>query len=345
MIKDTSDKGAKKKKASLKDVAQAAGVSISAVSFVMNGKQKQYRVSDELAARIKKIAKAMDYTPNGFARSLRKGTNYTIGVIVSDISNQFFADLVRNIEASAEEFGYMALFASSDENPEKMADLVEKMISKGVDGFIVVPCAGSAASVELIENRSIPFVLLDRYFPEMRTSYVALDNYKAAYDATMHLLSQGFKKVAMVSYDASLNNIKGRENGYCAAIQDAGHEVILKKVNMSAMGKTCDKAMSSILEAGADAILFATNSITIQCLEYINRHDIRIPEDLGLVGFDGGSVFDFFYAPLTYVDQPLERMARKSVEVLIESIESGHSIVQGIEMQATLVSRRSSIRR
>ena len=346
MIKDTSDKGSKKKKASLKDVAQAAGVSISAVSFVMNGKQKQYRVSDELAARIKEIAKAMDYTPNGFARSLRKGTNYTIGVIVSDISNQFFADLVRSIEASAEEFGYMALFASSDEDHERMAELVERMLVKGVDGFILVPCTGSLPIIESLAVKEIPFVLLDRYFPELKTNYVALNNVKAAYDTTMHMLRSGFSRIAMVSYDTDLVNIAGREEGYRRAMKDAGLEdnIILRKVSMSALERGCDKVMKEIAEEHADAILFATNSITIQCLNYLRDNNLRVPEDLGLAGFDGGNVFDFFYAPLTYIDQPLEKMAHKSVEVLIEVMESNSSIIQNIEMDGSIVVRTSSVK-
>ena len=102
----------RKKGVSIKDIAKEAGVSTSLVSFVLNGKQKQYRVNDQVADKIKEIAKRLDYKPNGFAKSLRDGTSHTIGVIVSDISNQFFAEIVRYIETTAEQYGYMALFDS-----------------------------------------------------------------------------------------------------------------------------------------------------------------------------------------------------------------------------------------
>lgn len=335
----------RKKRVSIKDIALAAQASPSAVSFVLSGQQRIYRISNELAERIRRTAQELNYTPNGFARSLRKGTNHTIGVIVSDISNPFFADLVRNIEITAEGYGYMALFASSDEDASKTSLLVEEMLGKGVDGMILVPCDGSKPTIRLLEEKGVPFVLLDRYFPDLKTNYVALDNFHAGYNVTAHLIRQGYRKIAMVSYDTDLINIKAREDGYRQALNDAdaGDPGIVHAVKMTdSLESGCRKAMQGILHSGADAILFATNSLTVQCLHFIKDNNIKIPDDLGLAGFDGGSVFDFFYAPLTYVDQPLEKMARKSVEVLIEVMESGQGMTQNIEMEATLVPRISS---
>ena len=128
------------KRASIKDIAREAGVSPTLVSFVLNGKQKQYRVSDQVADKIREVVKRMDYKPNGFAKSLRVGSSHSIGVIVSDIANPFFANIVKNIETVAEERGYMALFASSDENAERLSNLLGKMLCKEVEGVIVVPC-------------------------------------------------------------------------------------------------------------------------------------------------------------------------------------------------------------
>ena len=118
------------KRASIKDIAREAGVSPTLVSFVLNGKQKQYRVSDQVADKIREVVKRMDYKPNGFAKSLREGTSHTIGVIVSDIANPFFANIVKNIETVAEERGYMALFASSDENAERLRTCSERCCAR-----------------------------------------------------------------------------------------------------------------------------------------------------------------------------------------------------------------------
>lgn len=143
------------KKTSIKDIAREAGVSPTLVSFVMNGKQKKYRVSDAMADKIKDIAACMGYIPNGFAKSLRDGTSHTIGVIVSDISNPFSSYMVKNIEITAEEHGYMALFASSDEKSYRLDSLATQMLSKEVDGIILVPCAGSEQTVQMIVNKGV----------------------------------------------------------------------------------------------------------------------------------------------------------------------------------------------
>lgn len=336
----------RKKNVSIKDIAASAGVSPSLVSFVLNGKQKQYRVSEQMSKKILDIARKMDYTPNGFAKSLRVGTNHTIGVVVSDISNMFFAEIVKNIEAAAEDRGYMAIFSSSDESADKLADLTRKMLAKEVDGLIVVPCNGSDDTVRMLVDRNIPTVLLDRYIPEIRTDYVCLDNRRAAYEATMHLIDRGYRKIGYVGYDANLTNMKCRLDGYLQALADSGRKslAVTKFVDMESLDKSCEKAMSGIIDSGVDAILFATNTITIKCLYYMQERGIRIPDDLGIVCFDGESAFDFFYAPISYISQPLERMARKSVEILVEKIESKDCLLQQVEAEGALVRRASSER-
>ncbi len=339
--------GDRRKGVSIKDIAKAAGASPALVSFVLNGKQKQYRVSDAMAEKIRQIAKELDYKPNGFAKSLRDGTAHTIGVIVSDISNQFFADIVKNIETTAEEYGYMALFASSDESADKLADLTQKMLGKEVDGMIVVPCDGSESTIKMLEDRRIPLVLIDRYIPDIKTDYVSLNNRKAAYEATEHLIKQGYRRIGFVGYGGNLTNMKGRIEGYTQAMADYGNKdsAIIKQVDMKTLDKSCEKAMNSLLDNNVDAIIFATNSITIKCLYYIQNKGIRIPDDLGIVCFDGDSAFDFFYAPVTYVSQPLERMARKAVEILIDRLESQDCLTQQVEADGTLVRRASSERK
>lgn len=334
------------KKISIKDIANLAGVSPSLVSFVLNGKQKQYRVSDQVAEKIKILAKELHYKPNGFAKSLREGTSHTIGVIVSDISNRFFSDIVRNIEIAAEEKGYMAIFSSSDENAETLSDLTYNMLSKGVDGIIVVPCEGSDKTIEMLVEKKIPVVLLDRCIPSIRTDYVCLNNLQASYIATKHLLENGFKNIALVTYDLNLTNVSGRINGYKQAMTESGNKdnINTKFVSIKNLAKSTQKAMSSLSESGTDAVIFATNSIAIQGLYYIQKNDIRIPDDMGLVCFDGGTEFDFFYAPLTYISQPREMLARKSVEILIEKIESGNTMVQQVEAEGILIKQASSVK-
>ncbi len=328
----------RRKKVSIKDIAREAGVSTASVSFVLNGKQKKYRISDEVAARVREVARELDYKPNGLAKSLREGTSRTIGVIVSDIANPFFAYMVKTIETIAEEYGYMALFASSDEDSEKMDRLANKMLSKEVTGMILVPCEGSEETIKNLLDKKVPLVLLDRNIPEIRTSYVSLNNRKAGYDATMTLINKGLKKIAFVCYGLDIDNMRGRMMGYMDAMKERklDKEIQIQYIDIKNLEDSCNKAMNSVIRAGCEGIICATNSISIKCLKYIHNYNIRIPEDIVLVGFDGGTEFKFCTVPLIFVYQPLDQIAQKSVEILINQMESNEGITTQIEIDGTI---------
>lgn len=328
----------KAKKTSIKDIAREAGVSPALVSFVLNGKQKQYRVSDQMADKIREIVKKLDYKPNGFAKSLREGTNNTIGVIVSDIANPFFSNMVKSIENAAEESGYMVLFASSDEKSEKLSSLLGKMLSKEVEGVIVVPCEGSEDTIRSLIDKRIPTVLLDRYIPEIRTNYVCLDNKKAGYDATEALIRKNFKKIAMVCYDMKLSNTRDRIAGYMEAMENYGlkEESKVHYINIENLEKSCVKAIDKTLADKTEAIVCATNSITVTCLRYLQKLHIRIPEDITIMGFDGGNEFGFFNSPISFMMQPTEKIARKSIEVLINQLQNDDGMTIQIEAEGVI---------
>lgn len=326
------------KRASIKDLAREVGVSPTLVSFVLNGKQKQYRVSDQVADRIREVAKRMDYKPNGFAKSLREGTSKTIGVIVSDIANPFFANIVKNIETVAEEKGYMALFASSDENSDKLSNLLGRMLCKEVEGVIVVPCEGSEDTIRSLVDRRIPTVLLDRHIPDIRTNYVSLDNRKAGYDATEGLIRKGHKKISMICYDLKLSNMKGRIEGYRDAMKDYGlsDEIKIQYVNIGALEKSGAKAIDKIIAEGCKAVVCATNSITVMCLRYLQKLKLNVPEDITVMGFDGGSEFDFYNAPISFMTQPTETIAKKSVDILISQLQENEGFITQIEIEGSI---------
>jgi len=337
----------RKNTVSLKDVAAAAGVSTSLVSFVLNGKQQQYRVNKDVAEKVKRIAKELDYKPNGLAKSLRNGTSKTIGVVVSDISNQFFAGIARHIESATEEQGYMALFASSDENAIKMKNQVERMLSKEVDGIILVPCEGSEDTVQYLMNQNVPFVLLDRYFPELKTNYLCLNNSLAGIDATKSLIAEGYKKITFVGYDINLSHMMGRIEGYKEAMCDNNLSDLIdvRFVDPGNVVESSRQIVSEIVESGVEALIFATNTIAVNCLYHIQEKNIKVPKDLGIVGFDSDAAFDFFYAPLSCIRQPLELMATKAVEILIDNINSKIGILQQVETRGQFVLRASSTKK
>ncbi len=214
-----------KKRTSIKDIAGKLGVSTTLVSFVLNGKGKEKRVSAAMAAKIVSTAREMHYSPNQIARSLRKGATNTIGLIVADIANPFFGVLARTIEDEAGKHGFDVLIGSSDEDRDKSASLIEIFLNRQVDGFIIVPVEGTEEQIDTLQKTDIPVVLVDRYFPAVQSvSHVVLDNFRATYDATAYLAQKGYRKTGLIAYESSMVHVSERIRGYEEAMKAAGLE-------------------------------------------------------------------------------------------------------------------------
>jgi LacI family transcriptional regulator len=331
------------KNVSLKDIATKVGVSTALVSYVLNGLEKEKRVGPEIVIKIHQAANELKYKPNQIARSLRKGSTNTIGIIVADISNPFFAQLARVIEDTASENGYTVVFGSSDENYIKSASLIETLLNRQVDGFIIAPSEGSIEQIKSLIKLNIPVVLVDRYLPELSVNHVVLDNYMATYSAVNCLVSKGYNRIFMIAYKSSLVHMQERIRGYQEAMKEKGlsKEILVKEVRYQHVKSDMEKIMGELLiEKKKDSVLFATNALSISGLYAIREHNIKVPDELAVIGFDGHEVFDFFQPPLTFIQQPLEDMGKESVRILIEQIKGSKKTVH-IELKHQLIERGS----
>lgn len=336
-----------KKKVSIKDIAQEVGVSIALVSYVLNGKEKEARVGKEIAEVIRNTAKRLDYQPNQLAKSLKSGKSHTIGLIVADISNPFFANIARTIEDEAKKNGYTVIFGSSDENAEKSEDLINVLINRQVDGFIIAPAEDTQKQIQYLNDQNIPFVLIDRYFPEIASNYVVTDNYQASYKATDHLFSTGHKRIGMIVYKSSLIHMQERKRGYLDALQKnnlVNDPSLVKEVDFNNIKSDMEKAIKELLhhKSAVDAIFFASNTLALNGLKYLNRNNLRIPDDLAVLCFDEGDAFDFFYSPITFVDQPLVEVGMEAVRILIDQIKSKNQNKRQLLISSKLVIGKSS---
>ncbi|MVM38137.1 substrate-binding domain-containing protein [Spirosoma sp. HMF3257] len=335
------------KKTSLKDIAQRAGVSMALVSYVLNGKEKESRVGQEIASKIKQIAKELHYQPNHLAKSLRSGKTHTIGLIIADISNPFFANIARVVEDEAKRNGYTVIIGSSDENAEKSRDLLNVLINRQVDGFIIVSSENSAEQVRDLQEKNIPFVLLDRYFPDIETDFVSTDHYQAAYNAGAHLVKNGYKRIGMIAYDSQLFHMQERIRGYVEALTDQHvpfQKHWLKQIRISAIEQGVKAAIDEMLAAKQpiDSIVFATYSLAITGLKYINELSLNVPDDLAIVSFGQAEAFDLYYCPITYVKQPIGLLGKTAVEFLMKKLKHPQTEPSQILMNAELIIRASS---
>jgi len=334
------------KKVSLKDIATEAGVSTALVSYVLTNKEKEARIGEEIAKKIREIARKLNYQPNHIARSLKSGRSFTIGLIVADISNPFFANIARTIEDEAKRNNYTVIFGSSDENVDKSRDLINVLLNRQVDGLIITPTEGSEEQINQLKVQKVPFVLIDRFFPEIEASHIAVNNYEAAYHAVSHLVKKGRKRIGMVAYKTSLHHISERKRGYKEALE-AHHmtagTTLLKSARYSHLKEDIKLSIDQLLSGRhpADAIFFATNSLAIEGLKYINSLGIRIPDQLAVITVDEGEALDLFYSPVTFVRQPILEMGKAAVRVLLEEIKDNKKEIEHICIDTALVVRKS----
>ncbi len=331
----------------MKDIAQRAGVSTALVSYVLNGKEKESRVGEAIAEKIKLIANELSYQPNHLAKSLRSGKTHTIGLIIADISNPFFANIARVVEDEAKRNGYTVIIGSCDENAEKSLDLLNVLINRQVDGFVIVSCENSENQIYFLKEKNIPFVLLDRHFPDIQTDFVATNNFKASYDAGSHLVKGGYEKVGLIAYKSDMYHMVERIRGYRHALRDNGVDLNaewLKEVRFETMETEVKTAIDEIMYSGhkVDALIFATYGLAINGLKYINELRLKVPSDLAIVSFGQAEVFDLYYCPISYLRQPLELLGKTAVQYLIAKMKNPDEGMKQILMEAKLIARDSS---
>ncbi len=336
------------KRISLKDIASQLGVSTALVSYVLNGKEKEARVGADMAKKVKRAAAKLNYQPNLIARGLKSGKTKTIGLIVADIANPFFSSLARIIENEAQLHGYTVIFGSSDEQIDKSKNLIHTLLSRQVDGLIIAPVEGSEGQFHELAKKKINFVLIDRAFDGKENNAVLIDNYDASYQAASLLIKNGYKKVGMIAYDTSLTHMKERVAGYKAALKANG--VLFKpnqllRVSYDNTKNDVEDAIDTLFGKKnkiADAMIFATNSISINALRYIQQLQIAVPEELGIICFDESEVFDFFYSPVSYIKQNLEAIGQSAVQTLISNIEQKTMPQKIAPIPIQMVERQSS---
>lgn len=341
------------KRVSIKDIANKVGVSVASVSYVLNNKEKAGRVGKELAARIRKAAADLNYQPNLIARSLQSGRSWTIGLIVADISNPFFSGIARAVEDEASMHNYTVLFGSSDENAEKSQSLINTLIKRQVDALIIAPAEKTEEQVKALRKINFPFVLIDRYFPNVETNTVRINNFEASYQAVKHLHANGYRNITMIAYNTDLQHMADRKKGFLKALKDFGMKVgktSLLESSYEHLDADMEKIMKSVLDKNTnapDSFLFATNSLAVKGLKEISKRNIRVPDELGIVSFDESEALDFFYSPVTFINQNSDVIAKEAVNLLIKQLANGKPTKTKTKPQrkiidATLVVRKSS---
>lgn len=303
------------KKATIKDVAEEAGVSVGLVSMVLNNKKG---VNKETADRIMRVVKRMNYTPNKAASALRIGYNKTIGVITPDLANHYFSDVSRHIENIAFDNGYTVLFGSSDDRSDKIGRLIDIFHADGVKGILLSPCDDCIPEIRRAQKLGISVVLMNRA-PEGidNVGMVLLDNDKAVRMGLMHLTANGYRHIEMISNNELLSTLKMRENSYLAAMEELGMSDMARVnyVNEKNTGEL-DAVIREACGRGTDALIIPRGYLALHVNNALKRIGLRIPEDMALIGFDGGETYTIVTPTITQLVQDTRETAELSYRML-----------------------------
>ena len=327
----------------MKDVARAAGVSVATVSHVINSTRF---VSTELAERVNAAMTELGYTPNGTARSLRVRRTNTIGLVVPDNSNPFFAELARLVEEDGFRAGYTTILGNSTEQPVRERQYVETLLSKRVDGLILAPTRHDNGGLQrLVRAARIPIVFVDRDVDVPGVDKVLYDTENGGYAAGRHLLELGHERIACIAGPSELSSVRARATGLRRALDEAGIELRsdwVAEADLQYAGGREATARLLAADDGFTAVFAANDLMAVGAIRELTARGIRVPDDVSVVGFDDAPLAVMVSPTLTTVRQPLAEMATIAVSLLLARVEDGDRPLERRVIPTELLVREST---
>ena len=338
-----------KKRPSIHDIATHLKVSATTVSFVLNGKAEEMRISETVAKKVLKYADAVSYRPNLVAKSLRTGKSRIIGMMVEDIADPFFSAISRGIERIAYKLGYKIFFASTENGTDNAKGLLKVFKERQVDAYIIAPPPDFSSEVQSLMDDGKPVVLFDRHFPELNTNNIVVDNYEGSFKAVSYLQEQGYCNIGFITLESDQSQMNDRLRGYTDAVKQQGKtRRILKIPYLMNTSESIEKMKAFLSEYKTlDAVLFGTNYLTLNGLDAIRDLKMNIPQDIAVISFDDSPVFHLLTPAVTAVAQPIQQIAEAVVNKMmwcLDNVETGAN-KETIVLPTALIIRDSAIRK
>lgn len=323
------------------DVARLAGVSPATVSNMLNG-----RVTPRLETerRVNEAIRKLKYTTNYVAKSLVTKKTLIISLLITDIGNPFFPQLAQGVENAAKKHGYNVLLCSSDGVYEEECRYIKVLLQRQIDGLIVVPSSREGKSLQPLMAKGVPIVVVDNEITDLFIDCIVIDNYAAAYEATMHLLQQGRRKIVFIKGGSAVRSSYYRLKGYRDALHQFGIPVKPSLIvdGEFRMKKAYDAISNLVLnKVEFDGVFAANDIMAIGAMMALGNLGVKIPEEIAVVGFDDIPLSSIFIPSLTTIRQPVRQMGEIACDRLINLIQGG-SVVGKTTLQAELVIRQSS---
>ncbi|MDI3321171.1 LacI family DNA-binding transcriptional regulator [Pinibacter soli] len=335
----------------IKDIANALGFSKSTVSRAL---RDSHEISPETKKLISAYAEEHNYRPNPIALSLKEKRSRSIGIVVCEIANSFFSQVINGIESIAYDCGYNAIISQTHESFEREIVGLNYLSSRSVDGLLISVSAETTSFSHLksLHNKGLPIVFFDRVASDIKTHKVTVDNFTGSYDATTHLIENGFTRIASISLSQHSSITQGRLNGYKKALTDHYIPIDESLIRYCAHGglfyEELEKEMNVLLnlKQRPQAIFASSDKITMGVLRYFKSTGIRVPNDIAVVGFSNSETTDLLQPALTVVRQPAFEMGKIATEMLINLMEAKRAVkvFENRVLPAELVVRDSSVK-
>ncbi|WP_420454368.1 LacI family DNA-binding transcriptional regulator [Rubrivirga sp.] len=328
----------------LNDIAERVGVSVSTVSRVLNKKATSHRISTDTESLVLQAARDLDYKANHLARGLRLSQTNTIGVVAPDVSNPFFARVVKRIQTRAHALGYSLIVCDSDESLDLEVEQVNLLYRKRVDGLIAMPVGQHFEHFEEWAGREVPLVLVDRGTDALEVDSVIVDNYRGAFEATEHFLDHGHHQIAVVQGLGGTSTNTDRLAGYHDALAARGVSADDRLLVGGDFGEATGYAATGHLldlDRPPTAIFATGDLITLGALQAIDERGLSIPDDVSLISFDDFDFAPFLRCPLTAVEQPKGPMGEAAVDLFADQIVRPGRAPRRVTLRPRLVVRES----
>jgi DNA-binding LacI/PurR family transcriptional regulator len=325
--------------ATIYDVAKEAGVSIATVSKVIN---ETGRISSKTRKHVTEVMKHLDYQPSLVASALTKKRTNTIGLLIPDLGNLFFAEVARSIEDRAHEKGYNVVICSTDNDAGKEEKYLAWLRQKRVDGIILATGMQSDKSVKSLLDLKLPVALVARESPRLAVDTVRVDDYLGGYLAASHLTELGHTRIAVIAENMQVSSSWERVEGYKKALEEAGlpyEEALIKVSTFDIEGGKA--AARQLLELGdPPTAIFACNDLlAIGVIQVSRERGLSVPEQLSVVGFDNTLIATLTEPPLTTISQPIPDLGKRVVDVIMQEIAGENQAKQRVVLVPELIRR------
>jgi LacI family transcriptional regulator len=328
----------------IKDIARAAGVSYTTVSHVLNNSRP---VSAKVSQSVRDVAEALNYVPSDVARALRRRTTGTLGMLLANTADPFFAQLISAVEEVCFQNQISLLLCNSYEDSARQETHIRSLLQKRVDGLLISAVGDFTALAQQLRNASVPVVFVDRIPPELEADAVTVDHERAGYEATRYLLELGHRHIGCIAAPSRISVVPPRVAGYRRALQEARIEPrshwTAEAVDLTLeSGYTATECLLK-QSPGLTAIFALTDLLAIGALRYAYQCGISVPGALSVIGFDGVELGRHVLPALTSIGQPIQELGALAATYLLERIRgSQHGLSRRIMLPPKLIVRDST---